>query len=138
MSDLKPPAVNPCGSCPYRRDVAAGVWAAEEYEKLPAYDRETPFQPIGVFLCHQQDGSVCAGWCGTHDMYEMLAMRLVASDLDRETLDAIMEYETAVPLFDTGAEAAEHGLAGVAAPDAEAQKVMAKLTDRRERRGRVG
>ncbi|MCP3426923.1 hypothetical protein NBM05_13125 [Rothia sp. AR01] len=32
------------------------VWDASEYEKLPAYDRETIEQPTALFYCHQQDG----------------------------------------------------------------------------------
>jgi hypothetical protein len=42
--------------------VPSGAWVAEEYAKLPAYDRPTGEQPAGLFLCHQQDGRACAGW----------------------------------------------------------------------------
>ena len=51
---VRPPAKSPCGSCPYRQDVPSGVWAASEYEKLPAYDApETFMQPPGLFIREQ-------------------------------------------------------------------------------------
>jgi hypothetical protein len=55
MSNLSAPlpASNPCGSCPYRRDVPSGVWDAAEYEKLPRYDGPMADQPARLFLCHQ-------------------------------------------------------------------------------------
>lgn len=128
------PARNPCGSCPYRRDVPSGVWDASEYEKLPRYDGETFEQPPGLFLCHQQTGRVCAGWVGCHDMGQSLALRLGALHLDRQSLEAIFEYESPVPLFASGAEAAEHGMRDVEAPGAGAIKAMDKLKRRRARR----
>lgn len=134
MSALRPPAVNPCGSCPYRQDVPSGVWEAEEYEKLPRYDGETFEQVPGVFLCHQQDGRVCAGWAGCHDMSESLALRVLAHELDGEVLNAILDYETETPLWANGAEAAEHGMADVEWPADDARRVIDKLTDRRDRR----
>ena len=42
------PAKNPCGSCPYRKDVPSGVWAVSEYLKLVEYDRPTGEQPVHV------------------------------------------------------------------------------------------
>ena len=41
---------NPCPSCPFRVGVESGIWAAEEYQKLPAYDLPTPAQPFEVFI----------------------------------------------------------------------------------------
>lgn len=134
MSDTKAPAAHPCGSCPYRVDVPAGVWDREEYEKLPRYDGETFEQPMGIFLCHQQDGRICAGWAGCHDMAHSLAMRFHAHELDPDVLRATLDYETDTPLFASGTEAAEHGRAGVLDPDADARKVIDKLTLKRERR----
>lgn len=130
---IGPPAANPCGSCPYRRDVPSGVWARKEYLKLPAYDRETALQPHGVFLCHQKTGSVCAGWCGTHDMPENLAIRLAGSMgmASTETVDAILDYSTETPLFASGREACEHGLAEIKEPGLRAQAVMANLARKR-------
>lgn len=136
MRLIDPPAPNPCGSCPYRRDVPSGVWEASEYEKLPAYDEETHAQPTGVFLCHQQDGKACAGWVGCHDMQHSLGLRLASGMGLIEDPDAFLDYETRVPLFDSGMEAAEHGLAGIENPDLEARRVIDKLTAKRERRSR--
>jgi hypothetical protein len=128
------PARKPCATCPYRRDVPSGVWAPDEYTKLPPYDEETPYQPMGLFHCHQQDGRLCAGWVGCHDMEQNLAVRIGVStgSLSEEVLDAVLDYSTEVPLFASGQEAAEHGLAGVEAPPPEAHQAMAKVLRRRQ------
>lgn len=130
------PAKRPCGSCPYRCDVPSGVWAPEEYAKLPEYDKPTPEQPAGIFLCHQQDGRVCAGWAGTHDMSNNLAVRLgsITGSLDPDTTETLLDYETPVELFDSGAAAAHHGLTEVEAPSPKAGKTIAKLERKRELR----
>ena len=133
--EIREPARNPCGSCPYRRDVPSGVWAESEYAKLPAYDNaETFAQPGGLFLCHQQDGRVCAGWAGCHDMDNNLALRFAASDMDPEVLDAILDYRTDVPLWESGAAAAAHGMAEIETPDARARRVVAKIERKQARR----
>lgn len=136
MSRVKPPAPRPCGSCPYRRDAPSGVWSAEEYEKLPLYDGPTGEQAMSVFMCHQQDGCLCAGWVGTHDMEENLALRLaVASDaITVEDFHAVCDYETDVPLFESGAVAAEHGMARIEEPGEDAIRVVTKLAGKRGRR----
>jgi hypothetical protein len=49
----------PCSSCPYRIDTPPGVWASEEYEKLPQYsptDGQVP--ALGIFLCHQTNATI--------------------------------------------------------------------------------
>jgi len=125
------PAARPCGSCPYRRDVPSGVWAAEEYEKLPPYDAPTMCQPKGVFLCHQGSGRACAGWVAVHDMEHSLALRLAVAAGPVEDAAAFVEYETETPLFASGAEAAAHGLAGVLAPDEAAVRVIGRLRRKR-------
>jgi hypothetical protein len=131
VSTLPPPAPGPrpCSSCPYRRDVPAGVWHPDEYAKLPPYDAGTGDQPIGLFYCHQTDGRLCAGWCGTHDMDNALAVRFGAYTgiLDPDTLHAIGEYRTDVPLFASGQEAADHGMSGVAEPGDKARRTIARL-----------
>lgn len=132
MSEVRPPAKNPCGSCPYRRDVPAGVWAEEEYAKLPPYDEETASQPHRLFLCHQQDGSICAGWAGCHDMDSNLAARIAAAThhIDASVHDALLDYTTEVPLFASGAEAAAHGRSGIEEPDEKARRTIDKVKRR--------
>lgn len=127
------PAPRPCGSCPYRRDVPSGVWSREEYEKLPQFDGPTWQQDPGIFMCHQQDGRLCAGWVAVHDMAESLGLRLVAANgnVSADDLDAIIGYTTDVPLFASGAEAAEHGLRDIDGPDDGAGRMIAKLARRR-------
>lgn len=138
MTEILPPAAAPCGSCPYRTDVPSGVWERVEYEKLPAYDEDTALQPLGVFMCHQVDGRMCAGWVGCHDMTQSLGVRLAESTgrLTPEQVDALHEYTTPVPLFESGRAAAEHGLADVEAPSQFAVRASEKiLARRRARRG---
>lgn len=131
---LGPPARRPCASCPYRRDVPSGIWAAEEYEKLRAYDRPTMEQPPQVFLCHQKNRDtadrVCAGWAGVHDGAHLLALRFAVMDgrMTPDDVHATIDYVSPVPLFRSGADAAEHGLAEVDAPSARAVEAMAKIS----------
>jgi Family of unknown function (DUF6283) len=129
------PAPRPCVSCPYRRDVAPGVWAEEEYEKLPPYDGETWEQPVALFYCHQQDGKLCAGWVGCHEMADSLSLRMSAAGggIPPEEVDAILDYTTDVPLFESGAEAAEHGRSGIEAPPPEALRMIQRL-ERKQRK----
>lgn len=118
---MRTPATRPCESCPYRTDVPPGVWAADEYRKLPGYDAPTPFQPVGVFLCHLyglgDQQRVCAGWAGCHDGEHLLSLRIAERDqkLTPEQVDQIIEYQSPVPLFGSGAAAARHGCSGVTA-----------------------
>lgn len=130
------PAPRPCVSCPYRQDVPSGVWAAEEYLKLPDYDRPTGEQPVGLFHCHQQDGRVCAGWAAVHDMDENLALRFAASTgtLSPEDAVATRDYETDVPLWPSGLAAAEHGLRAIRRPGKAARQMIERL-ERKARRG---
>lgn len=129
---MKPPAARPCGGCPYRRDSPSGLWDTEEYAKLPAFDAETPFQPASVFMCHQTNGKLCAGWVAVHDMYESLGIRLASSrgELVGDDLTAVLEYETDVPLFASGYEASRHGCRAIEDPPAEARRMMTKLKKR--------
>lgn len=129
---MKAPAPRPCDSCPYRRDVPSGVWAAEEYEKLPPYDEPTHAQPTGVFLCHQQDGRICAGWAGCHDMDDSLGLRLAVTTgaLGVDDYRATLDYSSPVLLFASGTEAAEHGLRDLAAPAGPAVRAMSKISRR--------
>lgn len=126
---VREPASRPCGSCPYRRDVPSGVWATEEYERLPLYDAPTGEQPPGLFLCHQQDGRLCAGWAGCHNMEESMGLRVAAlsGTLDEDTINAVLDYATDVPLWESGQAAADHGLRDVAAPATAARRLIDRL-----------
>jgi hypothetical protein len=124
------PARRPCGSCPYRRDCPSGVWSEDEYEKLPRYDEpETGRQPPSAFFCHSQDGRLCAGWVAVHDMDNSLGLRFatVTGAITVEAAQAACDYETDVPVFDSGAEAAAHGLRDVLAPSEGAVRMIRRL-----------
>ncbi|AGT12716.1 hypothetical protein PBI_WHIRLWIND_120 [Mycobacterium phage Whirlwind] len=139
MTDTKAPAPNPCGSCPYRRDTPSGVWAKQEYVKLAEYDADMAFQPPHLFLCHQHDAGsdqsrLCAGWVGTHGADNLLALRLagVFGTLPPDELDKTLDYSTPVPLFDSGAEAAEHGIRDIESPSEDAERAIEKIANRRD------
>lgn len=129
-----PPAPRPCASCPYRQDVPSGVWDESEYAKLPPFDEPTYAQPGGLFLCHQTDrdsdrARVCSGWAGCHDMTQSLALRIAhaAGEVTTETAEAIADYESPVPLFASGAEAADHGMREVYDPGPDAVHTISKI-----------
>lgn len=126
---MRPPAKNPCGSCPYRKDVPSGVWEEEEYIKLPEYDKDTGSQPPNVFMCHQQDGRICAGWAGCHDMENNLGLRFAAwsQSLTPDEVQEVINYSTTTPLWESGEKAYEHGVAEVEEPGDKAQKIIQKL-----------
>ena len=130
MTRAQLPAKSPCGSCPYRTDVPSGVWDPEEYAKLPQYDEDTPFQPTGLFMCHQMDGRICTGWAGCHDMVHSLGVRIAISigDLTSDDADALMDYVSAVDLHPTGKAAAEHGMAEIETPTPQAVRTIRKIT----------
>jgi len=106
------------------------VWAASEYLKLPRYDGDIMEQigkdGIALFYCHQQDGNLCAGWVGCHNKTDNAALRINAHRVTPETFD----YESPVPLFSSGTEAALHGLSGVEDPSPEAKRLVDKLSDK--------
>ena len=121
-AELRP---GPCVSCPYRCDVPSGVWAEEEYDKLPSYDGDTGEQSVAVFMCHQKDNTVCAGWLGHRDAGDLLAVRIgvLTGQLPVEVFD----YRTRVPLFASGAEAAEHGRRDIEDPGPAARRLIDKM-----------
>jgi hypothetical protein len=131
------PRKSPCASCPFRRDVPSGVWAESEYEKLRAYDGTTGEQAmagaLGAFLCHNDpDRSICAGWAALSNT-DTLALRL-ANSMDRDVdVIACLDYSTDVPLFSSGAEAADHGEREIEAPSEKASRVIGKVTKVRAR-----
>lgn len=135
--EVRGPAPRPCQSCPYRRDVPSGVWAASEYAKLGAYDRDTAAQPAEMFLCHQNppesaQSRLCAGWVGCHGD-QLLALRLAGArrDLPPEVVRAAMNYISPVPLFESGAAAARHGVRDLVAPGQPASAVIDAIVRRR-------
>ena len=58
-----------------------------------------------------------------------MGLRLAAADgvLDEQTLDAVFDYQTSVPLFASGAEAAAHGRARIERPPPEAVRTARRL-----------
>lgn len=122
-------AKRPCGSCPYRKDVPSGIWAQEEYDKLPAYDGPTAMQDPHAFMCHQRTGNLCAGWLACHGTYgptALIAVRLLS--FFGNVSDAVWDYVTDVPVFKSGAEAREHGMRDIDKPGMQARKLVTKLT----------
>ncbi|MEZ7124643.1 DUF6283 family protein [Nonomuraea sp. AD125B] len=133
-----PPAERPCGTCPYRKDVLSGLWAREEYDKLRGYDRPTFAQPVTLWLCHQHDRDsprrrVCAGWAGCHDGTTLLAVRVALATglLCPANARAVESYTSPVPLFASGSQAADHGLADLDTPSLEAVQAIAAFDRRR-------
>lgn len=120
----------PCKSCPYRQDVPSGVWDVEEYAKLPGYDGEIIDQlragATGLFLCHQQDGNLCAGWLACHG-HNLLALRLHGGTI----ADSALDYMTRIPVFRSGSAAAAHGLAEVERPGKRARSLIERLVRNR-------
>jgi hypothetical protein len=127
------PRRKPCASCPYRRGVPSGIWAAEEYDKLTAYDGETFEQPPGVFMCHQAD-EVCSGWATVHGTPDSLSLRLAHSQ--GEDVTEVLAYSSPVPCFSSGAEAAEHGKREIEDLSEEAENAVVKIAAVRERQGK--
>lgn len=128
---LPKPRKVPCASCPYRKDVPSGIWAASEYEKLPAYDGPTYAQSPLPFFCHQMTGELCAGWVGCHGPRELLALRGIVP-VDPSTFD----YVSPVELFASGEEAMKHGLKDLEEPGPTAIRMAEKLRKKQRRDAR--
>lgn len=123
----------PCATCPYRKNVASGIWHEDEYDKLPTYDGDIPEQAtqggMAAFHCHTEPDDLCAGWAGHRDPYDLLAVRL---GISRGTMaPSVAEYTTEVPLFASGAEAAEHGKREILSPSVRAQSNINKILKQR-------
>jgi len=129
-------AKRPCGSCPYRKDVPPGIWAREEYEKLPLYDGSIAEQTLAIFMCHQRDGNLCAGWLACHGPHELLAMRLAL--LCNQVDPAVMIYKTDVPLFPSGACAHAHGVRDLKKKTPRAIKMLRGLWKKRNDSAKAG
>jgi len=116
------------------------VWDEQEYEKLRGYDAPTGEQPQKPWLCHSSvtpmtDPRLCAGWCGCHDGEHLLALRVAEArgTLTPGVIKAAIEYVSPVPLFSSGKEAADHGMADFHRPGREAIEAIAKVRRLRER-----
>jgi hypothetical protein len=122
----------PCKTCPYRRDVPSGLWAETEYAKLAAYDLPTEEQTSPVFMCHSDPECLCRGWVDCHENRErgteLLSLRIF--ELRHGPLD--YKGPSRVPVFDSGAEAAIHGMRDIEKPGPEARKAIKKLHGRRK------
>jgi len=116
----------PCSACPYRQDVPSGVWQSHEYEKLRPYDKPTAEQPFSTFACHATPDHHCHGWAVVHtsrgNEFDLLALRIAAIN------DYIEIPEAAVPLFDSGNDAADHGQADIDDPSPAARATIDRLT----------
>jgi hypothetical protein len=97
------------------------------------YDAPISRQPATVLVCHlnpqESDLSVCAGWAGCHNRDESLALRIASAreTLTPEVVAAVRDYRSPVPLFASGAEAADHGQADVACPGGDALEVITTI-----------
>jgi len=133
MTELFKCAVAPCKSCPYRKDVPSGVWAINEYVKLPEYDGEIFEQLMkgatALFMCHQNDGKLCAGWVGAHGPQNLLAIRLHNDKVDPE----VSKYKSPVALFKSGAAAAKHGMRAIRRPAVRARQMVERLARKQKR-----
>jgi hypothetical protein len=108
------------------------VWDESEYAKLPEYDGETYEQSPAAFFCHQKDGSACSGWLGHRDPHDLLAVRL---GVMRGILDvSCLDYQTDVPLFASGAEAAAHGMKDHETPGPAARATIRKVSKVQDQR----
>lgn len=99
------------------------VWHSDEYNKLRGFDRETGLQPNSLFFCHlgtredRHHERPCAGWAGCHGG-QLLSLRwpLLARKIDEAIFQAAITYQSPVPLFASGTEAADHGQADIETP----------------------
>jgi hypothetical protein len=103
-----------------------------EYAMLPQFDKPTFAQPQGIFACHQQDGHLCAGWVGCHDMSENLGLRLAyyGGWMEPEEIARTLDYVSPIPLFGSGQEAADHGMRDIDNPDVRARRAAERLTNK--------
>ncbi len=123
-----------CAACPYAKDCPSGVWSAEDYAKLPPYDGETFAQPPEPFACHEAPQLYCHGWAMCHSERgperDLLALRLAS--ITTGALIPLPE-KTGRPHFASGADAAAHGMADIAAPKRRARQMMKKLMEKHAR-----
>ena len=120
---------NPCETCPYRKDTPSGIWAAEEYRKLPQYDIQ--FAMPGTFLCHngapkpEDNRTLCRGWVEVHDQNLNVRLACAQTEWTEESLKP-----TKVPLYKSGEEAARAGMRRIKNPSVAARLKVIKLKRR--------
>ncbi|WUN83889.1 DUF6283 family protein [Streptomyces erythrochromogenes] len=92
-----------------------------------------------IFQCHQSDAGhdsrrICAGWAGCHDSDSLLGLRLAVLQgrVDSATYQAVVDYTSPVPLFSSGGQAADHGLAGLDTPTDDARHMIDKISRTRQ------
>lgn len=93
--------------------------------RLPGYDAELPSQPRKLFMCHQRDNCLCAGWVQTHGAENLLALRI------HEVDPSVFGHTSDVPTFASGVEAALHGLQDISKPGPKALAMIAGLVKSR-------
>lgn len=124
-------APRPCNTCPYLRSTPPGIWAPEEYAKLPSYDHD-PSGPgnLATFHCHQQNATgietVCRGWLGVHTDSPAVRLAVAFGRIAMEDVPRSIDPT----LYESGREACEAGLAGIEHPDIRARRSIGKLIDR--------
>lgn len=124
MSEKLIVPANPCSTCPYRKDVPSGVWAREEYDKLPQWD--DPMNFAGTFLCHQADRkAICRGWAEVHG--NNFNCRVAVS-----LAHNISEEPSRYPLYKSGAEARRAGIKALDKPSAKACAAISKIIAKRK------
>ena len=132
-------APRPCNTCPYRRSTPPGIWAPDEYAKLPAYDRRPGDVTAegATFHCHQENATgvatVCRGWLGAHPDSFAVRLAVAVGLLDSDDINALPDVDPT--LYASGAEACAAGLAGVEQPSASARDAAERLM--RKRAGRL-
>lgn len=120
-------APRPCNTCPYATATPPGTWHPDEYEKLPRYDTNVS---LATFLCHQSAATgvstACRGWLSVHR--ESAAARLAVAS--GKITNAERYAPDVVPLYTSGQEARDAGLAGVANPGPRARQAIDRLVQK--------
>jgi hypothetical protein len=128
-------APTPCTTCPYRRDTPSGVWAEEEYRKLPTYDNhDFCTANLKVFHCHQEreigKPTVCHGWVSVHADGKAVRLACISGLISEEDM-ARIPIQADPALYATGAEACRAGLKGVNRPGKKARRAIERISKRR-------
>ncbi|WP_317983968.1 DUF6283 family protein [Nocardia colli] len=75
---------------------------------------------------------LCAGRVGCHGDHLLgLRLALMQGRISGATFQAAIDYQSPVPLFGSGAEAADHGQVDIHRPGLEAVRAIAKISRHR-------